>query len=168
MCPQTAQCFRGAPSASGDSRSPRSGGMWLPASCPRAIGAMRWPWQGEPLFSVEKKLFGAKRGFKPLYERIKSLCPGFHSPCLRLLFFFFFLAWLFLPSLWAVFRVSRRQPSPAAGCPRGGAGHSPGAWHGRWGGRELPSLGRAMRRPAPCSPPSRPGSRACAFPRLSY
>lgn len=72
--------------------APAAAGVGEPASCSDAVRVMRWPWQGELLFSVENKLFGAKRGFKPLYERIKSLCPGFHSRCLRFLFWFGFFS----------------------------------------------------------------------------
>lgn len=39
----------------------------------------------ELLLPWEKKRLGAKRGFKPLYEGIKGLCPGFRS-CFLFLF----------------------------------------------------------------------------------
>lgn len=73
----------------------------------------------ELLLPWEKKRFGANRGFKPLYERIKSLCPGFRS-CLLFLFlcflFWFFCFFFFSFLACSLFPVKHTQPqaSPAA------------------------------------------------------
>lgn len=76
----------------------------------------------ELLLPWEKKRLGAKRGFKPLYEGIKGLCPGFRS-CFLFLFLllsiFVFLLFFFSFPVCSLFPLkhTRPQASPAADGP---------------------------------------------------
>lgn len=121
-----------------------------PVSCWDAVSAVRWPWQGEQLFSVEKKLLGAKTDLKLSVTGSRVFAPRVHSRCLR--FLFSILAWLFhhLFGLFFLHALCHADPSLAAGYPCGGAGQSWRCLRSQ-GGQELPrTTSQSLSWPAQC------------------
>lgn len=68
-----------------------------PVSCLVAVCTVRWPWQGEWLFSTEKKLLGAKRDLKLSVTGSRVFALKFIPAA-----FAFYFSLAFSSSFWAV------------------------------------------------------------------